>query len=304
MEDKQCNKNCNQTDYTPSMLQRKIIAVVVSNFNKGLLNITAKEIKEQLKLTDRQLYYHLGKLVEEGYLKNEETAVYLLSLTTKGKAYAKAVLGDLQDYSLSDLRFLDRGNKLTIKSDLDYRPEGVVPEGFNSSPNSKKLHWKLPALTKVDKENRMSVQITDKTITWHFHETYGVDPHHIVHIGLNRAVDTVKALRECGFKISKPNYAITDQHHAISNNALAQFSSKFNIHWKSDRLEFDKSVSSNEFELIHPNQSPDDFVKAVKLLEYAVRGEISAEALSKLCSLLPDLQSLIQNKQNAEENVK
>jgi len=304
MAENDCKKKCKQHTYVPSLLQKKIIGVAVQNINNGFPTITTKEVKEQLKLTDRQVYYNLNKLIKDSYFKNEENSIYLLSLTPKGISFAQTIFGDLQFYGQSVLRFLDRQHKTSIMAEIIYRPEQVVPAGFKASEKSKKLHWKYPVLTSVDKEGRITIQITDKTISISFHEMYGIDPHHLVHTALNRCVGIFNSLREQGFKVGMPNYTVVSQHHAIFNETLAKFSAKYDIHWKSDRLEFDHSVSPNEFELIHPEQSPDDFVKLVELLEYAVRGKISAEALSKLCSILPDLQSLLQNKHNTEENVK
>jgi len=196
----------------------------------------------------------------------------------------------LQYYSRSDSRFLDRAHRLTIIAKIDYRPKGIIPEGFTVSDKSKRLHWKHPALTKIDKEGKTTIQITDKTVSIGFHQIYGISPHHLVHTCLNRCVQFITYLKELGFKIQNPNYSTVQQHHAIFNKELATFFAKYEIHYISDRLIFDKSIAPNEFELIHPEGGPDDFVKLTDFFEAIVRGKIKIEDLVDIREKLNEIR--------------
>ena len=82
--------------------------------------------------------------------------------------------------------------------------------------------------------------------------------------------------------LSSCQYALLCQHHALSNDSLAEFTSRYNIHYKSDRLTFDKSIAAGEIELLHPEHSADDFTRLTDFFEAIIAGRITVESLLQL----------------------
>ncbi len=283
----------------PNITQRQMLLFIAKNKAENLLDTTARELIGGLHITERQCYYNIRELINVGLLENEAPNIYLLSLTDKGNAFLKNHL-DLQKDTLSvtSFRFLDRGHKITIVAKLGSRPPkaDAVPLGFTASKESKKLHWKFPALTKVDKNKGITVQITDTSISFGFRSIYGINPHEVVHTALNRCIDTANELERAGFKVLLPTCVIVQQHHALSNDDFAKYTAQFHINWLSDRLVFDKSVNPNEFELVNPNTAPEDFVRLVGTFEMLARGVITKEQLIELVGMLPKLRQMFSDE--------
>lgn len=296
-----CKDNCKRTRGVLSKIQQKIMFFIGWNKQKNFLDTTKEELKEELKLSDRQAYYNIKELQRKGFVENKASNVYLLALTGKGQAYNASAL-NLQNDRLyvSSFRFLDRAHKITVVAKLASRPQGVVPAGFTASKASAKLRWKHPALAMVDATNGITVLITDASVSFGFKSVYGIDPHHIVHAALIRSVDIANGLKAAGFKVLLPSYAIVQQHHAISNKDFAEFTAKFDFHWLSDTLVFDKSVQPNEYELVNHNTAPEDFVRLTDMLELFARGEVTKEQLKELVKLLPDLKRLLEKRHDNE----
>jgi hypothetical protein len=249
---------------------------------------TINELKKSLKLTNRQIYYNVNKLIQQG-------------LVPKGIAYLKEKFNDLQLNDRYVSSFLDRAHRIHIIQPIITRPD-IIPEGFIASSKSEKLNWKLPQLTKKDQEN-LTIQITDKTISYRFSEIYAVNPHSAVLNCLNLCFGYASTLTKQGFRIDLPRTAVIEQHHAVFNKEIAKFTSHYKISYKSDRLTFDSSISSGEFELTNPDHSPDDFQRLLDLFEAVIRGDLTLADLKELCSLKSKIKEALLQKQHNEDKI-
>ena len=264
---------------------------------KEAQQVILKDLFVQLSATERKIRYSVNKLIEIGYIKTHDSSIKLLSVTDKGKAYLESLLGDLQKDTSYVSPFLDRAHKIHIKQPIFERPRDIIPEGFTANDQSVKLNWKFPKLTRNQSEKNLTILITDTSVNYYFGERYGLNPHQLILHCINDCFGYAKVLQREGFKLDLPNTAIIQQSHAISSEHLAKFTSRYKIHYNSDRLTFDASVKNNEFELTHPEHAGDDFLRMTDFLEAVVRGKITLNDLTELSQLLPSLKMMLQNNQ-------
>lgn len=298
-----CNEKCNRISYTLRRVEKETISYISENFHKNNTTTTILDLIQKFKLTYRQANYLVNKLIKKEFVKNLEKSIFLLEPTQKADDYLKSVIGNLQSDSMYVNSLLDRAHRIDIIQPIIFRPEGVVPEGFTASSESNKLHWKYPQLTKKDKENCITVQVSDKSICYRFSECYGVNPHSIVFNCLGYCFAFGLALTKQGFRLDLPKTAVIEQHHAIFNKKVGGYTKPYKISYKSDRLSFDSSIKSNEFELTHPEHASDDFLLLTSFMESVIRKEIEVETLIELQKIMPDLQKLLQKQQGEVETV-
>lgn len=281
-----CKTNCKQTGYRVTHLQRKLLLKIYQLEQENGFAIR----KDFDELSQRKFYYNVGKLTENDYIKSLAKNSKQLRTTDKGEQYLQSVFGDLQNNMEYVTPFMDRAHKITLTQPIIQR--GDVPNGFIVSKKSHKLKWKVPQLTKKDKENKLSIRITPGTIVYSFSECYSVDPHHSTSTRMNVIFQYSRMFEQYGWKVDLPNIAVISQHHAIYNKELAKLTRRFKIYYKSDRITFDSSISCKEFELTHPEYAADDFCRLAEFWEAITRNEL------KLPVLLEMQEKHIQSNKN------
>ncbi len=299
MEKNNCNKDCNYRTYVLKLIQRKILLVCFENEGYGAPKTIIKELENKLKISYRTANYNVNELAKLGYLElTKDGNIIFISLTDKAKEYLKYVLGNSQINAKYVPTFLDRAHRITLKCPLIQRPDHL-DNGFKIVEGSK-LNWKKDQATKrIDKYT--TVQITPKNINFHFTGIYGTDPDCIVLNCINKAYLVLRTSIGSNVKTNWPNIAIVEQHHALSNKDLAKFTRHYNIHYKSDRLVFDKSIASGEFELVHPQHAQGDFIRLTDVLEAIIRGDITLDNLKEIKSLIPQIKALLENLQKDKQ---
>jgi len=276
-----CNRNCKQTSYNLRDIEREVIYFVCSNFKERGDATLQQDISKKFNLSYRQTNYLINKLIKNGFFRNIEKAVILIEPTKKAQDYIKAFLDDLQFDGQYVNTFFDRAHAITIIVPIKYRPKGVVPEGFSASDKSDKLNWNMPQL--MYKSRYFNLMITQNTGIYYFKECYAPDPHYAVMVCLNHVFPFCQSLRKDGFVFDLPKTAIIGQEHAIFNKELAKFTSKFEIRYRSNRITFDSSISVNEFELIEPRYSSEDFLRLTDFFEAIIAGKFDIDKLIRLC---------------------
>ncbi len=302
---KMCNKMCNQCSSKPSKYftkedRKKVLQYIVNNHVQGFNGTTREMIQLKFDLTRRQVYNCIQEMINEGKVNNIGKSVKLLIPTKKTLDWYRDHFGNLHLQDVYANKIFDRVHAVQITQPLIFRPKNVVPIDFKESKKSHKNNWKSPQLTYRDKI--VSIRIVPKKIIYNFKECYGPDPHHVVAICLKKSIEYAKALIAQGFKIDWANQCVTGQEHAIFNKEFAKFTCKYNIHYKSDRLVFDSSIAQNEFELVHPEYSPDDFLKLTDFFEFIIREKIDINILKKLCLMYPLIEAKLFNIDNELHN--
>jgi len=283
-------RNCKRPGYRIREIDRRAIIFILGNKLRNQSDTTIMDLNNKFRLTSRQIYYLVNKLVNRGYVRNIGSGIKLLEPTQKARDYMINHFEDLQSNGSYVNSFFDRAHNITITQPIIFRPKGVNLPGFEVSKKSNKLHWDSPQLTKIDNKKGITMRITPKTVVYCFKERYGKDPHHLVNICLNQCFKISQWICSYGFKLDLPNIAIIGQHHAIFNKELAKFTQRYKIFYKSDRLTFDLSIRPGEFELINPNYSSDDFLRLTDFFEAVIRGKILVDDLIELHDLLPKLK--------------
>lgn len=253
---------------------------------KGFHTFLRIDVRQDLRISDRQTEYNLSRLVSFNFLKCDNSSrVYRYTITNKVDGYLHMLAKDPQNDSQYVSPFLDRANNITLKFKI-IKDSDKVPKGFKSI-SGESMNWKSNRW--IGKFESITIQKNNSNVIMTFHEVYCADPHSSVHYCLNKGFLIVKD-KLGDLTLDMPVDVVINQHHAISSSELARFTRKFKIFYKSERLTFDHSISEGEFELIHPQDGSDDFLKLIDFFEAVIREGIKLTDLKELCSLLPKLR--------------
>lgn len=258
-----------------------LVSIYISETHDGIV-LGLKDLTQKLNLSYKIVYHSVDKLIKLGLLISDaKFTVYQLKVSDKGKIFLDAHIKNLPNNDWYVNSFLDRAHRITILMPIIQR--GNTPDGFNESPFSKKLNWPNPQLTLRLPNDNLSIRITPRNVVFHFNNFIGITAEHVTSLCLTISFRYVtKLLLSKGWKIGTPHSCIVDQHHALSNKNLAKYTSKYDIYYLSDRLSFDKSVSPNEIELVHPTHSSDDFLKLTDFFEAIIRDDLKLSDLRRL----------------------
>jgi hypothetical protein len=281
-----CQTSCKRRGYIPNKSQRELLARVYK-----IQQESGFAIRNDFKyLSHRKFYYSVNKLKENGYVENTSKAVYNLKATLKGKQFLETLFADLQNNSQS-VNISDRAHNITLKCAYRVHPSELGCFSDWKIKNCSGLNWaKNQYYKRIDD---CLIHINPKHILLTYTDVFASDSHLAVMFCINKSLRLLSTvLSAC--KPDLPSIVLVCQHHALSCDSLADFTSRYNIHYTSERLVFDRSISKGEFELVSPEHSADDFTRLTDFFESVIRGDFSAQTII-------DLQKMLQKQ---EEEVK